>query len=186
MFPMVSSLSEIEELLTIRDEVIDELKEENLQFDPKVKIGAMIEIPSAALNADLFAKEVSFFSIGTNDLIQYTLAVDRTNAAVAPNYVPHHPAVLKAIRVAAGAAARHGIPCAVCGEMGRDPRYLPFFVGLGIRTFSLEPAQIPKCQELVARLTVPQCREYASRLLAQQTVAGIEAVIDDFQRATWG
>ena len=100
--------------------------------------------------------------------------------------MPHPPAVLRAIRVAAGAAARHGIPCAVCGEMGRDPRYLPFFVGLGIRTFSLEPTQIPKCQELVARLTIPQCRQYASRLLAQTTISGIEAAIDEFQRATWG
>ena len=187
MFPMISSIEEFraarERVETCLAALHTELGDRPIH-DPW--IGTMIEVPAAIGIADALAEVCDFFSIGTNDLIQYTLAVDRTNAAVAPNYVPHHPAVLKAIRVAAGAAARHGIPCAVCGEMGRDPRYLPLFVGLGIRTFSLEPSQIPKCQELVSRLTVPQCREYASRLLAQQTVAGIEAVIDDFQRATWG
>ena len=187
MFPMISSIEEFraarERVETCLAALHTELGDRPIH-DPW--IGTMIEVPAAIGIADALAEECDFFSIGTNDLIQYTLAVDRTNAAVASNYVPHHPAVLKAIRVAAGAAARHGIPCSVCGEMGRDPRYLPFFVGLGVRTFSLEPAQIPKCQELVARLTVPQCREYASRLLAQQTVAGIETVIDDFQRATWG
>ena len=187
MFPMISSVEEFraarERVETCLAALHTELGDRPMH-DPW--IGAMIEVPAAIGIADALAEECDFFSIGTNDLIQYTLAVDRTNAAVAPNYVPHHPAVLRAIRVAAGAAARHGIPCAVCGEMGRDPRYLPFFVGLGVRTFSLEPTQIPKCQELVARLTIPQCRQYASRLLAQTTVAGIEAAIDEFQRATWG
>ena len=187
MFPMVST---IEEFRAAREHVETCLAALHGEIGDRPVhapyVGTMIEVPAALGVIDALAEESDFFSIGTNDLIQYLLAVDRTNAAVAASYAPHHPAVLRALRIVAGAAARHGIPCSVCGEMGRDPRYLPFLVGIGIRSFSLEPTQIPKCQELVARLTVPQCQEYARRLLSLSTLAEIEAAIDDFSRATFG
>ena len=187
MFPMISSVEEFraarEHVETCLAALHTELGDRPMH-DPY--IGTMIELPAAIGVLDALAEECDFFSVGTNDLIQYMLAVDRTNAAVAANYVPHHPAVLRALRLIARAAERHSIPCAVCGEMGRDPRYLPFLIGLGIRTFSLEPTQIPKTRELIARLTVPQCRAYAERLLSLSTIAEIESAIDDFSRSTFG
>ena len=187
MFPMISSVEEFraarEHVETCLAALHTELGDRPIH-DPY--IGTMVELPAAVGILDALAEECDFFSIGTNDLIQYMLAVDRTNAAVAANYVPHHPAVLLALRLIARAAERHSIPCAVCGEMGRDPRYLPFLIGLGIRTFSLEPTQIPKTRELIARLTVPQCRAYAERLLSLSTIAEIESAIDDFSRSTFG
>ena len=146
----------------------------------------MVEVPAALGVIDALAEESDFFSIGTNDLIQYLLAADRTNATVSSCWLPHHPAVLHALESIAAAAARHGIPCSLCGEMGRDPRYLPFLIGIGLRTVSLESSQIPKNREIVARLSVPQCEEYARRLLSLQSVQEIEAAIDDFSRATFG
>ncbi|MBQ3809394.1 MAG: phosphoenolpyruvate--protein phosphotransferase [Kiritimatiellae bacterium] len=187
MFPMISS---VEEFRAAREHVETCLAALQTEIGDKdllaPAIGAMVEVPAVVGVLDAIAEESDFLSVGTNDLIQYTLAVDRTNAAVAPSYVAHHPAVLKLLRVISTIAARHGTPVSVCGEMGRDPRYMPFLIGIGVRTFSLEPAQIPRCQELVSRCTVPACEAYARDLLSMSTVADIEARIDEFSRATFG
>ena len=187
MFPMISS---VEEFRAAREHVETCLAALQTEIGDKdllaPAIGAMVEVPGIVGVLDAIAEESDFLSIGTNDLIQYTLAVDRTNAAVAPNYVPHHPAVLRILRAVSTIAARHGTPVSVCGEMGRDPRYMPFMIGIGIRTFSLEPAQIPRCQELVSRCTIPGCEAYARDLLSLSTIADIEARIDEFSRATFG
>lgn len=187
MFPMISS---VEEFRAARDHVETCLATLQNEVGDKdllaPAVGAMVEVPAIVGVLDAIAEESDFLSIGTNDLIQYTLAVDRTNAAVAPSYVAHHPAVLRILRIVSTIAARHGTPVSVCGEMGRDPRYMPFLLGIGIRTFSLEPAQIPHCQELVSRCTIPACEAYARDLLSLSAVADIEARIDEFSRATFG
>ena len=187
MFPMISS---VEEFRAAREHVETCLAALQTEIGDKdllsPAIGAMVEVPAVVGVLDAIAEESDFLSIGTNDLIQYTLAVDRGNAAVAGSYVPHHPAVLKLLRVVSTVAARHGTPVSVCGEMGRDPRYMPFLIGIGVRTFSLEPAQSPHCQELVSRCTVPACEAYARDLLSMSTVADIEARIDEFSRETFG
>lgn len=186
MFPMVSSAEEFraarERLEACLSSLHAEIGDKELH-EPFV--GTMIEVPATLGCLDALAEESDFFSIGTNDLIQYLLACDRTDAAVSNCWIPHHPTVLKALKLIADAAAAHSIPCAVCGEMGRDPRYLPFLVGIGIRTISLEPSQIPKNRELLSRLSVPQCEEYAAKLLSFSRVQDVENAIDDFVRTTF-
>ncbi|MBR1609013.1 MAG: phosphoenolpyruvate--protein phosphotransferase, partial [Kiritimatiellae bacterium] len=187
MFPMISSVEEFraarDRLEACRATLRAEIGDRDIH-DPYV--GTMIEVPAALGEIDALAEEADFFSIGTNDLIQYLLAVDRTNAAVSASWVPHHPAVLKALKLVADAAARHSIPCSVCGEMARDPRYLPFLAGIGLRTISLEPRQIPKSRELVAGLSAARCEEYAAKLLSLPSATDIEAAMDDFSRETFG
>ena len=187
MFPMISSVDEFIEARRHLETCLSSLHVELGDTGIKVPfVGTMVEVPAAVAVADALAEESDFFSIGTNDLIQYTLAVDRTNPFVESCYLPHHPAVLHAIRDIAAAATRHGIPCSVCGEMGRDPKYLPFFLGVGIRTFSLEPQKIPNCRELMRRLDLVECQNHASKLLALSSIAEIESAIDDFSRKTFG
>ena len=154
MFPMVSSLSEIEELLAIRDEVMEELKNEKIPFDPKVKIGAMIEIPSACLIADALAAKVDFFSIGSNDLVQYTLAVDRLNERVAYLYRPSHPAVMELIRLTVEAAKKHRIPVCVCGEIAADPRFTPILLGLGVLELSMSPNALAEVRGVIRKTSM--------------------------------
>ena len=154
MFPMVSSLSEIEELLSIRDEIMEELKNENIPFDPKVKIGAMIEIPSACLIADALAAKVDFFSIGSNDLVQYTLAVDRLNERVAYLYRPSHPAVMELIRLTVEAAKKHRIPVCVCGEIAADPRFTPILLGLGVLELSMSPNALAEVRGVIRKTSM--------------------------------
>ena len=154
MFPMVSSLSEIEELLSIRDEIMEELKNENVPFDPKVKIGAMIEIPSACLIADALAAKVDFFSIGSNDLVQYTLAVDRLNERVAYLYRPSHPAVMELIRLTVEAAKKHRIPVCVCGEIAADPRFTPILLGLGVLELSMSPNALAEVRGVIRKTSM--------------------------------
>ena len=154
MFPMVSSLSEIEELLAIRDEVMEELKRENVPFDPKVRIGAMIEIPSACLIADALAAKVDFFSIGSNDLVQYTLAVDRLNERVAYLYRPSHPAVMELIRLTVEAAKKHRIPVCVCGEIAADPRFTPILLGLGVLELSMSPNALAEVRGVIRKTSM--------------------------------
>ena len=154
MFPMVSSLSEIEELLAIRDEVMEELKNANVPFDPKVKIGAMIEIPSACLIADALAAKVDFFSIGSNDLVQYTLAVDRLNERVAYLYRPSHPAIMELIRLTVEAAKKHRIPVCVCGEIAADPRFTPILLGLGVLELSMSPNALAEVRGVIRKTSM--------------------------------
>ena len=154
MFPMVSSLCEIEELLDIRDEIIEDLKRENIPFDPKVKFGAMIEIPSAALIADALAAKVDFFSIGSNDLVQYTLAVDRLNERVAYLYRPSHPAVMELIRLTVQAANKHRIPVCVCGEIAADPRFTPILLGMGVLELSMSSTAIAEIRSVIWKISM--------------------------------
>ena len=144
---------------------------------PPVPVGAMIEIPAAAYTADLLAREVDFFTIGTNDLIQYTLAVDRTDDRVSRMYEPLHPAILRVLRQVAKGTARRGVPVSVCGEMAADPALLPLLAGLGLREFSMTPAAIPVAKQVVRGMRVPDTIRLASRALKAATAADVEKVL---------
>lgn len=153
MIPMVTNLQEVEEILELRDELVTELQYQGLPHNPRVKIGIMIEIPSAALIADELAKIVDFFSIGTNDLVQYTLAVDRMNENVSYLYQPGHSAVLQLIQKTVQAARRHNIYVSVCGELAADPYFVPILIGLDVLQLSMSPSSIGPVREIVRRIS---------------------------------
>lgn len=164
MFPMIGSLDQLREAKALLREQEQTLQAEGVPTGP-VKVGMMVEIPAAAVLAEEFAKEVDFFSIGTNDLTQYTLAVERGNAAVAHLYAPEHPAVLRLIAMTAQAAAERHIPCGMCGEAAGDPKLAPAFVGMGVNELSMSPRRVPAVRKLLSELTMDECRQAAEKLL---------------------
>jgi len=191
MFPMISSLEEIKTAKAILTEVRGELEREGVEHDPNIEIGAMIEVPSAVLIADALAQEVSFFSIGTNDLIQYTLAVDRGNQCVAHMYTPAHPAVLRLIKQAIDAANRHGIDVGVCGEMGGDVAFTILRIGMGIRQLSVAPASvIPEIKKVIRSVSYSKAMELADQVLAMndstEIVSCIQSANKTFLPALFG
>jgi phosphoenolpyruvate-protein phosphotransferase (PTS system enzyme I) len=146
---------------------------------PAPPVGAMVEVPAAALAAELFASEVDFLTIGTNDLIQFCLAVDRTDDRVSDYYEPLHPAVLRLIRMVRRAAARHHIPVSLCGEMASDPALLGLLIGLGLTDFSMTPAAIPVARQVVRELDTQDARTMASHALTLATTEEIEKYLFD-------
>jgi phosphotransferase system enzyme I (PtsI) len=179
MFPFVSG---VEELRAARESI--ERAAETLRARgagvPPVPIGIMIEVPSAALTADLLAREADFFSIGTNDLIQYCLAVDRTDDRVSRLYNPLHPAILRTIHLVARAGRRNQVPVAVCGEMAADPVLLTLLVGLGLTEFSMSPTAIALSKQVIRGLRVEDARRVARRSLRARTSADVEQALEDF------
>ena len=162
MFPLISSLQELRKAKDIVKEVMEELNQKGIDFDEKIEIGIMIEVPSAAMVADDLAKEVDFFSIGTNDLIQYTMAVDRGNEKVAHLYSPAHPAILKLLRMTITAAEENNIKIGICGEMGGEVEYTILLLGLGLREFSVAPAMIiPEVKKIIRSVTYERAKEAA-------------------------
>jgi phosphotransferase system enzyme I (PtsI) len=175
MFPFVSAVEEVRQARALLTDI-------QTGLNPPVsdvKVGAMIEVPSAAIAADLLAPEVDFFTIGTNDLIQYCLAVDRTDDRVSDLYEPLHPAVLRLIRMVRRAAARHRIPISICGEMASDPALVGLLVGLGLTDFSMTPAAIPIVRQVVQELNAGEARRLAGRALKLPTAAQIEQYLFD-------
>ena len=161
MFPMISTLLELRQAKMILGDVVEDLEEQGVGFKPDVPVGMMVEVPAAAMLAEEFAREVDFFSIGTNDLIQYTLAVDRSDPNVANLYSSGDPAILRMIRHVVAAAANHGRSVTVCGQMSSDPKFLPLLVGFGLRQLSVTPQAIPELKEVVRNLTIEKATEIA-------------------------
>src|SRR5207302_4411127 len=153
LFPMVSTVLELRQCKMILAEVKEDLEEEGIAFNRKLPVGTMIEVPSAAMMSDLLAREVNFFSIGTNDLIQYTLAADRTNENVATLYSPGDPAVIRLIEMVVKAARSHDVQVNVCGEMSADPIYTMLLLGLGLNQLSVTPHSIPEVKKIIRSLT---------------------------------
>ena len=168
MFPMVSSIEELDYLLDVLAQSKEELRQEQEKFDESVKVGIMVEIPSAALIAEDFAKKIDFFSIGTNDLVQYTLAVDRTNEHVAHLYRPSHPAVMRLINMVIRAGEKQGIPVCICGEMASDPMYIPVFVGMGATELSMNQASIVAARKIIRRIRKSEVEKIADDITQPQ------------------
>ncbi len=174
LFPMISGMQEIIQIKEILEELKNELKKEGATFNPHIKIGIMIEIPSAATIADLLAREVNFFSIGTNDLIQYTLAIDRVNEQVSYLYNPLHPSVIRLIKTIVEAAHSSGIEVVMCGEMAGEPLYLPILLGLGIDELSMNPLCILRIKKILRSITYHESQEFVEVLDRLKTDSEIE------------
>ena len=173
MFPMISGISEVWRSKEMVRRCMDELENEGVPFDRELPVGIMIEVPAAALCADLLAPEVDFFSIGTNDLIQYTVAADRVNPHVAELYRPTHPAVIRLIKRTIDAATDNGIWTGVCGEMAGDIRLTPLLLGLGVEELSVGPQQVPRVGQAIRSLSYAECAAMADEALRHSRSQGI-------------
>jgi phosphotransferase system enzyme I (PtsI) len=185
MYPMISGLAEFRQASAILEECKSELRTEGKPFDEKLEVGVMIEVPSAALAADVLAKEVKFFSIGTNDLIQYTIAVDRVNDRIAHLYKPTHPAILRLIKMVVDAARANGIWTGVCGEMAGDIVLTPLLLGLGIDELSTSPTLVPRVKKAVQSVSLTDCQALAEKSLRSNTSSDILQLCVDFARSRY-
>ncbi|WP_041223634.1 phosphoenolpyruvate--protein phosphotransferase [Deferribacter desulfuricans] len=183
MFPMISGVEEIRQAKNVVEECIEELKNEKKEFKENVPLGVMVELPSLALITHLINKEVDFFSVGTNDLIQYTLGIDRNNEYVAYLYRPTHPAVLTLLRKIYKDAQKGGIEVTVCGEMAGDPKYIPVLLGLGYRNLSMSPSAILKAKMIISRVKISECEKLINSLkrckFARKAEEKLEKFIDE-------
>ena len=175
MFPMISGLDELRRAIAVLAECKEELRDSKIEIGEKTEVGAMIEIPSAAISASVLASEVDFFSIGTNDLIQYALAVDRVNEKIAHLYEPTHPAVLRLLKMVADAAHANNIWVGVCGEMAGDVALVPLLLGLGMDELSAGATLVPRVKRAVQSLAIPECRELVEETLKLDTGSEILA-----------
>jgi len=175
MYPMICSLDELNQANALLEQFKAELKGEGVPYDDRMEVGAMIEIPSAAVEAESLARRVQFFSVGTNDLIQYTLAVDRLNEKIAYLYEPTHPAILRLIKMTADAGRHHGIWTGVCGEMAGDPVLTPLLLGLGVTELSAAPSVVPQIKYLIRRLKMNEAETLAAFALKCESGAEILA-----------
>ncbi len=174
MFPLISSLHEFRQAKLVLNDVSEELMELGVRFRRDIPVGMMVEVPAAAMMAGEFAREVDFFSIGTNDLIQYTLAADRSNPSVSQYYNAADPAILRMIRMVVEAAEQNDISVTVCGQMSSDPKYVPLLVGLGVRQLSVTPQRIPQIKAVVRSISIEQAQAIADRAMELQIAREIE------------
>ncbi|MCM8781678.1 MAG: phosphoenolpyruvate--protein phosphotransferase [Candidatus Omnitrophica bacterium] len=174
MYPMISGLEELRQANGILNEAKEELRKKNIPFDENIQVGAMIEIPSAAMTSDILAKEVNFFSIGTNDLIQYAIAVDRVNEKIAYLYEPTHPAVLRFIKGIIENGHKAGIRVGMCGEMASDAELVLVLLGLGLDEFSLSPVFIPEVKRIIRAASLSKAKEIAEKALTFSTSKEVE------------
>jgi phosphoenolpyruvate-protein phosphotransferase (PTS system enzyme I) len=176
-FPMISGVAEIRSAKALLEETREELRVASIPFDENMEIGIMIETPSAVIIADLLAREVDFFSVGTNDLIQYSLAIDRTNEHLSDLYEPLHPAVLRSLKIVADAAHDAGIYVSICGEMAGEPNYLPILLGMGFDELSMNAVSIPKVKKILRRCSRVEAEEMVQQALTYTTAAEVESYL---------
>src|SRR4051794_334969 len=177
MFPLVSGVQELRQVKTLVRELKAELDDEGVPYKKELKIGIMIEVPSAAVIADILAQEADFFAIGTNDLIQYSLAIDRSNENVSYLYEPLHPALLRLIKGVIDAGKKAGIPVSMCGEMAADPIYAIVLLGLGLEIFSMNPSSVPVIKNVIRSVRYRDCRRIAEAALLKRTAQEIEEFV---------
>ena len=180
MLPLVSTLDELRSFRAFAADVAAELEREGLPFQRDLRLGVMIEVPAAAVIADLLAREVDFFSIGTNDLIQYSLAVDRNNEHVASLYQPLHPAMLRMLRHVIDSARVAGIDVGLCGEMGGDIRHALLLIGMGLRRLSMSPRRIPEVKTWLRRMSAAELAELADRCMGYSTAGEVQRHVESF------
>lgn len=184
MIPMISSLEELRKTKEIINEVKEELREKKIKFDENIKIGIMIEIPAAALIADELAKECDFFSIGTNDLIQYTVAVERGNKKIANLYTHFHPAVIRLIKKAIEGAHKNHILCGMCGEAAGDVTFIPLLIGLGLDEFSMNANKVLNVRKLIRNLDFKECQKLADEVSKLATSDEVEKLLVKYTRGS--
>lgn len=177
MFPMVSGVEELLKVLAFFEETKEECRKEGIAFDEKLEVGSMIEIPSAAMTSDILAKHVQFFSIGTNDLIQYTVAVDRGNEKIAYLYEPFHPGVLRLIKTTIDSAHAAGIPAAMCGEMAGDPLATVVLLGLGLDSFSMSAFSIPQVKQIIRSVSMSEAEELVGAVMELKSYTDIDRLV---------
>lgn len=180
MIPMISSIEELRKSKEIIEEVKQELKTKNIKFNENIEVGIMVEIPSSAVMADEFAKECDFFSIGTNDLIQYTIAVERGNEKVSNLYTHFNPAVIRLIKSAIDGAHKNGIICGMCGEAAGDINFIPLLVGLGLDEFSMNANKILKARKLITDFDFETCKKLANEVLQLTSTEEVKKVLEKF------
>ncbi|MCY4362959.1 MAG: phosphoenolpyruvate--protein phosphotransferase, partial [Gammaproteobacteria bacterium] len=183
MIPMLSNIQETRQVLEMIEEIKTELHRQQLGFDENIPVGAMVEVPAAAICADIFADELDFLSIGTNDLIQYTMAIDRVDDEVNYLYEPLHPAVLRLIHMTLEAGARADIPVAMCGEMAGDNRFTQLLLGLGLREFSVHPAYLLEVKKTIIESDLDRLTPVAGAALQARSGAEVEALLMQLQSA---
>ncbi len=183
MYPMVSGTREVRQCAELLKEVMDELDRQGIPFDRAIEVGVMIEVPSAAMIADVLAREVDFFSIGTNDLIQYTLAVDRNNERMAYLYEPLHPSVLRLIKTVVDAGHAEGRWVGICGEMAGDPSKTVILVGLGLDELSMSPVVVPEVKKVIRSLRYEQIRDLGEEIVRFSTVDEVTRYVKELNRA---
>ena len=176
MYPMITQVDEILQAQELLVEAMDELEAEGIEVDRNIEVGAMIETPAAAMISDSLAKHVSFFSLGTNDLIQYTLAVDRVNELVAYLYEPTHPAILRLIKQTIDSGHKHGIWVGVCGEMAGDPVMTPLLLGLGVDELSATPSAVPLIKDSMRKVTMEDAKSLARKALSSESAGDVLAL----------
>ena len=181
MFPMISSIDELRDAKKVLEDCEKELDNENIEYDKNIKVGIMIEIPSAALIADKLAKECDFFSIGTNDLIQYTVAVERGNEKISKLYTKFHPAVIKLIKMAIDGAHSANIICGMCGEAAGDPLFIPILIGLGLDEFSMNSNSLLKARMTINNLDKEKCEKLTEEVLKMSSAEEVEERLKEFK-----
>jgi len=184
MFPMISSLDEFRKARAMVDACTDDLRNRSIPCHRRPGIGMMVELPAVLEAAEEFSREVDFFSIGSNDFIQYMLAADRGNKSVASYYCPHHPAVLRGIARLVRTAQAHDRPVSVCGEMAHQKQYIPFLLGVGVRSLSVDPHYLADLHDFIQTLSVPSMQREAEALLAESSIEGVTERLRQFGRIT--
>ncbi len=179
IFPMISGMEELLQAKAILNRARESLEKERVKFDKNIPLGLMMEVPAAVAIADMLAREVDFFSIGTNDLIQYTLAIDRVSEHVAHLYEPLHPAVLRSIKQIVDAGHRNGIPVSICGEMAGEPFYLPILLGFGLNSLSMTPRAIPRIKNMIRNIKLSEAREFTQKALNLPSAEDITSYLQD-------
>jgi phosphotransferase system enzyme I (PtsI) len=182
MFPLITNQQELMQAKMILHDVMEDLSDENIDYNRKMPVGIMVETPSAALTAFSLAKEVEFFSIGTNDLTQYTLAVDRGNELVSTLYSTADPAVLRLIRTVIQDAHKAQIDLSICGEVASEPEYVMLLLGMGVRTFSLASPMIPEIKQIIRSVTIIDCNKVARKVLGMNSERHITSYLRNAAR----
>lgn len=182
MFPMISGIEELESILALLEETRDELKKKGIPFNNDVPVGIMIEVPSAAFTSDILARKVDFFSIGTNDLIQYTIAVDRENERIAYLYEPFHPGVLRLIKLVVDNAHENGIPVGMCGEMAGDLNAAVILMGLGLDKLSMSSIVIPEIKKIIRSITIAEAEEVVGTIMEMKSFREIDIYMKQWLR----
>ena len=183
MLPMISSITEIRDAKKIIEEVKQELKDRKEKFDENIKVGIMIEIPAAAIMAEDLAKECDFFSIGTNDLIQYTVAVERGNEKISDLYTKFHPAVIRLIKMAIDGAHKSNKFCGMCGEAAADERFIPLLIGLGLDEFSMNPTKMLNARKMIRNLNREDCKKITEEIMQMETAQEIKQRLTDYKNS---